>query len=111
LGTQGEPLQQSALDAHAAPGFWHCPSEHRGTPMLSCLHVSAWQLPEQQSHDELQLIVASLQTSPFGLQPCGRRQIPTGPPLMAHVTGFPDPPGRPADPQQSVSVVHRSPTG
>ena len=31
----------------------------------------------QQSHDALQLIVASLQTSPSGLQPCGLRQTPT----------------------------------
>jgi hypothetical protein len=81
--------------------------------MLSCLQVSCVsQLPAQQSHDELQLIVASLQTSPFGLQPIGRRQMPrVPPPLLSHVTGLPDPPGRPAAPQQSVSVVHRSPTG
>jgi hypothetical protein len=81
--------------------------------MLSCLHVSCVsQLPAQQSHDELQLIVDSLQTSPFGLQPCGSRQMPsTPPPLVSHVTGLVDPPGRPVAPQQSTSVVHRSPTG
>jgi hypothetical protein len=106
-------LQQSALEAHAPPELTHCVPVQRGTPTLSCLHVSiVSQLPEQQSHDELQLIVASLQTSPFGLQPMGRRQMPTGPPpLMSQVTGLPDPPGSPLAPQQSVSVVHRSPTG
>jgi hypothetical protein len=26
------------------------------------------------------------------------------------VTGLPDPPGKPAEPQQSTSFVHRSPT-
>jgi hypothetical protein len=70
------------------------------------------QLPAQQSHDELHDIVASLQTSPFGLQPMGSRQIPTGPPpLMSQVTGLLDPPGRPVAPQQSTSLVQRSPTG
>ena len=113
LGTHGEPLQQSALEAHELPGPTHWTPVQRGTPMLSCLHVSSFsQLPAQQSHDELQLIVASLHTSPFGLQPWGNRQMPTGPPpLMSQVTGLPDPPGRPLAPQQSVSVVQRSPTG
>jgi hypothetical protein len=113
LGTHGTPLQQSALDAHAPPALAHCIPAQRGTPTLSCLHVSiVSQLPEQQSHDELQLIAASLQTSPFGLHPEGRRQTPTGPPpLISHVTGLPDPPGSPLAPQQSVSVVQRSPTG
>jgi hypothetical protein len=106
-------LQQSALEAHALPAFKHCAPVHRGTPTLSCLQVSCVsQLPAQQSHDELQDMVCSLQTSPFGLQPMGRRQIPMAPPpLMSHVTGLPEPPGRPEAPQQSVSVVQRSPTG
>jgi hypothetical protein len=77
------------------------------------LHVSSVsQFPAQQSHDELHDMVASLQTSPFGLQPIGLRQMPTGlPALMTHVTGLPDPPGSPAEPQQSASTRHRSPTG
>jgi hypothetical protein len=77
------------------------------------LQVSSFsQLPEQQSHDELQDIVLSLQTSPFGLQPIGKRQMPTlPPPLMSHVTGFPEPPGSPLEPQQSTSATQRSPTG
>jgi hypothetical protein len=55
--------------------------------------------------------VASLHTSPSGLQPIGLRQTPTvAGDVMTHVTGLPDPPGRPADPQQSLSCVHRSPT-
>jgi hypothetical protein len=113
LGTHGVPLQQSALEAHELPGFTHCAPVHRGTPTLSCLHVSCVsQLPAQQSHDELQDITASLQTSPFGLHPCGLRQMPTGPPpLRSHVTGLPDPPGSPAEPQQSTSATQRSPTG
>jgi hypothetical protein len=113
LGTQGAPLQQSALDAHELPAPRHCAPVHRGTPTLSCLHVSCVsQLPAQQSHDELHDIVCSLHTSPLGLQPMGSRQMPTGPPpLMSHVTGLFEPPGSPVAPQQSVSVVQRSPTG
>jgi hypothetical protein len=111
LGTHGAPLQQFALDAHAPPPFTHCAAAQRGTPRESCLHVSWWQLPAQQSHDELHDIVASLHTSPSGLQPIGLRQMPTvAGDVMEHVTGLPDPPGRPADPQQSLSCVHRSPT-
>jgi hypothetical protein len=77
------------------------------------LQVSSFsQLPAQQSHDELQDIVASLHTSPLGLHPIGLRQMPIGPPpLRSHVTGLFEPPGRPLDPQQSPSTVHRSPTG
>jgi hypothetical protein len=113
FGTHGDPLQQSALDAHAPPGSTHWLPVHRGTPMLSCLHVSiVSQLPAQQSQDELQDIDWSLQTSPFGLHPMGSRQMPTGPPpLKSHVTGLPDPPGSPVAPQQSPSVRQRSPTG
>src|SRR5262249_5585103 len=56
-------------------------------------------------------IVASLQTSPSGLQPIGFRQTPTANGgVMSHVTGLPDPPGSPSAPQQSVSFVHKSPT-
>jgi hypothetical protein len=70
------------------------------------------QLPAQQSQDELHDIVFSLQTSPSGLQPIGRRQMPSvPPPLLSQVTGLPDPPGSPVAPQQSVSVEHKSPTG
>jgi hypothetical protein len=45
------------------------------------------QLPAQQSHEALQLIVLSLQTSPSGLQEMGLRQTP-GPVAVApmHVT-------------------------
>jgi hypothetical protein len=113
LGTHGAPLQQSALDAQELPAPTHCGPVQRGTPTLSCLQVSCVsQLPAQQSHDELQDIVFSLHTSPLGLQPIGSRQTPKGPPaLMSHVTGLPDPPGSPVAPQQSVSAVHRSPTG
>jgi hypothetical protein len=69
------------------------------------------QLPAQQSHDELHDIVASLQTSPSGLQPIGLRHTPTpGTEPMTHVTGFFDPPGSPFDPQQSLSCAQMSPT-
>jgi hypothetical protein len=71
-----------------------------------------WQLPEQQSHVSLHCICASLQTSPFGLHPMGRRHTPTvAGGVMTHVTGFPDPPAIPLAPQQSPSRVQRSPTG
>jgi hypothetical protein len=73
--------------------------------------VSWWQLPLQQSHEALHDIDASRQTSPSGLQPIGFWQMPTtlgG--VMSQVTGMPDPPGRPAEPQQSLSCMHRSPT-
>jgi hypothetical protein len=110
-GTQGRPPQQLALDAHAWPAPTHVPA-HLGTPTLSCLQVSSVsQLPEQQSQDELQDIVCSLHTSPSGLHPIGNRQTPTvAGAVMTHVTGLPDPPGKPAEPQQSLSAVHRSPT-
>src|ERR1700722_18726704 len=76
FGTHGTPLQQSALDAHEAPAPTHCRFAQRGTPTLSCLHVSSVsQLPAQQSHDELHDMFESLHTSPFGLQPMGSRQI------------------------------------
>jgi hypothetical protein len=111
LGTHGIPPQQLALDAQEPPAFTHWPA-HRGTPTLSCLHVSkVSQLPLQQSQDELQDDVWSLQTSPSGLQPIGFRHTPTvlGA-VMTHVTGLREPPGSPFDPQQSPSCVHRSPT-
>jgi hypothetical protein len=114
FGTHGSPLQQSALDAQACPVPTHCLPAHRGTPTLSGRHVSVFgfsQLPAQQSHDALHDIVRSLQTSPFGLHPIGLRQTPRGPlPEMLQVTGEPEPPGSPADPQQSESFAHRSPT-
>jgi hypothetical protein len=112
FGTQGAPSQQLALEAHAPPAATHWTAAHRGTPTLSCLHVSSVsQLPLQQSHDALQDIAWSLHTSPSGLQPIGLRQTPTASaPLMTQVTPLRDPPGSPADPQQSLSRVHRSPT-
>jgi hypothetical protein len=112
LGTHGTPPQQLALDAHEAPAATHCAPAQRGTPMLSCLQVSSVsQLPLQQSHDELQDIVLSLHTSPSGLQPIGLRQMPSvAGAVMSHVTAFPDPPGKPAEPQQSPSFEQRSPT-
>jgi hypothetical protein len=112
FGTQGAPLQQFALEAHDPPAFTHCAAAHLGTPTLSCLQVS-WvsQLPLQQSHDELHVVVFSLHTSPSGLQPEGLRHTPTvAGSVITHVTGIPDPPGSPAEPQQSPSRVHRSPT-
>jgi hypothetical protein len=79
---------------------------------VSGLQVS-WvsQLPLQQSHEALHDIVASLQTSPSGLQPIGLRHTPTmfgG--VISHVTGLFGSPGRPAEPQQSLFCVHKSPT-
>jgi hypothetical protein len=113
LGTQGAPLQQSALEAQEPPELTQLEKAQRGTPRLSWRHVSAWQLPAQQSHVSLQDIVLSLQMSPFGLQPIGRRQTPTvAPALMTHVTGLPlGPFAIPAPPQQSSFLVQRSPTG
>jgi hypothetical protein len=96
-------LQQSALDAQALPVPTQFRFAQRGTPTLSCLQVSCVsQLPAQQSHDELQVIVASLQTSPFGLQPEGSTQMP-----LWQTTGLVDV-GSPAswnaaEPQQSLS--------
>jgi hypothetical protein len=112
LGTHGIPPQQLALEAQAAPAATHWAGAHLGTPTLSCLQVSCVsQLPLQQSHDELQDIVLSLHTSPSGLQPIGLRQTPrVDGAVMTHVTGIPEPPGSPAEPQQSASEVQRSPT-
>jgi hypothetical protein len=71
-------LQQFAPDAQASPAFAHWSPAHRGTPTLSGLHVSLFsQLPLQQSQEALHDIVASLQTSPSGLQPIGFEQTPT----------------------------------
>ncbi len=39
LGTQGSPLQQSALVAQAEPPSPQFPFAQRGTPTLSCLHA------------------------------------------------------------------------
>ncbi|HKB47971.1 MAG TPA: hypothetical protein VKC57_09760, partial [Ktedonobacterales bacterium] len=111
LGMHGKWLQQLALDAHPAPAGAQVAGAQRGTPTLSCLHVSWWQLPEQQSHDALQLIDASLHTSPSGLQLIGLRQMPR--PLgveMEQVTLPAPAPPMPAEPQQSLSCVQRSPT-
>lgn len=111
LGTHGSPPQQFALEAQAWPAPTHAPA-HRGTPTLSWMHVSCVsQLPEQQSHEALQDIVCSLHTSPSGLHPIGNRQTPTvAGAVITQVTGLPEPPGNPAEPQQSPSVVQRSPT-
>jgi hypothetical protein len=104
-------LQQSALVEHADPAARQEAPVHRGTPTLSGRQVSWFsQLPEQQSHDALQLMVLSLQTSPFGLQLLGFRHTPSVPPEKLHVT-LPDPgPGNAADPQQSESLAQTSPT-
>jgi hypothetical protein len=89
------PLQQSALDEHVDPAARHAAPVHRGMPRLSCLQVSSvLQLPVQQLQSLLQLIVASLQTPPLGMQafpasepPVGLRQMPTvRGALMTHVT-------------------------
>ena len=80
LGTQGLPLQQSALVAHAlppvpTPASGSHPLAHRGTPRLSGLQaVFLLPRPAQQSWFALQLVVMSLQTSPFGVQPMWFRQ-------------------------------------
>jgi hypothetical protein len=112
FGTHGSPLQQSALVEHPDPAARQEAPVHRGTPTLSGRQVSCVsQLPEQQSHDALQLIVFSLQTSPFGLQLVGFRHTPSVPPAeKLHVT-LPDPgPGNAAEPQQSESLEQTSPT-
>src|SRR5262245_29592052 len=110
FGTQGRPPQQLALDAHASPAPAHCAAAQRGTPSESGRQVSAWQLPLQQSHEALHDVVASLHTSPSGLQPVGFWHTPTvAGGVMLHVT-VPDPPKTPAPPQQSLSLLHRSPT-
>jgi len=106
FGMQGRPLQQSALVAHAEPAPTHVAPVHRGTPTLSCRHVTPpfWlQLPEQQSHDALQEVVESLQTSPFGLHPWGLLQIPRRAPAA-----FAQDPAWAS--QQSESPRHVSPT-
>ena len=106
LGTQGRPPQQFALVAHDPPAWTHVAPAQRGTPSESGLQVSwGWfsQLPLQQSHDALHDMVASLQTSPLGLQDVGLRQTPTV--LGGVITHPPE-----APPQQSMSVWQRSPT-
>jgi hypothetical protein len=60
------------------------------------------QLPAQQSHDELQLLVESLHTSPFGLHPIGLRHTPRLPPEMTQEPAWVS--------QQSESFMHTSPT-
>jgi hypothetical protein len=70
LGTQGSPLQQSALVAHALPPSPHCRLAHRGTPTLSCLQgLQLFPMHAQQSWFALHDVVGSLHTSPFGVQP------------------------------------------
>ena len=117
LGTQGTGVpsgagQQFALVAQASPIATQVVPVHLGTPTLSVLQLSTcMQLPLQQSQDALHDWVDSRQMSPSGLQPDGLRHTPTtkgG--VMSQVTGVPEPPGRPADPQQSPSCVQRSPT-
>jgi hypothetical protein len=106
-------LQQFALEAHAPPAGTQDAPAHRGTPSVSGLQVSwVWQLPLQQSQLALHDMVCSRQMSPSGLQPMGFLHTPTvlGA-VMLQVTGLPDPPGSPAEPQQSASLVHKSPTG
>jgi hypothetical protein len=76
FGTHGTVLQQSAAETHAPPAFTHVELVQRGTPTLSSLHVSLWQLPLQQSQDAVQLTVDRRHTSPFGLHDIGLRQTP-----------------------------------
>lgn len=106
LGMHGKPLQQSALEAQAAPAPTQVAPVHRGTPTLSCRQVIPpfWlQLPAQQSHEALHEVVESLQTSPLGLQPLGLLQIPSvAPAALAQEPG--------AAPQQSPSPRQVSPT-
>ena len=111
FGTQGVVSQQFALDAQAPPVGTHAVAVQRATPPSSGLHVSTFrQFPLQQSHDALQLCDASLHTSPSGSHPWGTLQNPVvAGGVIAHVTGVPLPPGRPALPQQSLSCVHESP--
>jgi hypothetical protein len=120
-GTHGLPTppsgpQQSALVAHAPFAPTHVARLQRGMPRLSCLHVSAWQFPLQQSHDELHELVARRHTSPFGLQPVGFWQTPTPLTMLPHVEkppcdcGPPPSPGNAAEPQHSLSLAHVSPT-
>jgi hypothetical protein len=113
FGTHGAVLQQFALDAHAPPAATHAAAAHRGEPVESTLQVSSFvQSPLQQSHEATQLAVCSLQMSPSGLQPIAFAQTPiVAPGASLQVTGDPDPPGRPLDPQQSASFVHKSPAG
>ena len=112
VGTHGALLQQLALDAHAPPAWTHWAGAQRGTPTLSWWQVSLFsQLPLQQSHDALHEALASLHTSPSGLHPMGFLHTPTvAPAAMEQVTGIVGPPGSPDDPQQSLSLVQRSPT-
>jgi hypothetical protein len=115
LGMHGRWLQQLALEAHPPPAGTQVAGAQRGTPTLSCLQVSmVSQLPAQQSHDALQLIDLSLQTSPSGLQLMGFRQTPRPPippsPETVQVTLPAPAPPMPAEPQQSLSCVQRSPT-
>ncbi len=111
LGTQALLLQQLALEAQAPPGGAQVIGEQRGVPVVSRWQVSTLlQSPLQQSQEALHVIVASLQMSPSGLQPWGFRQMPrVAGGTMLQVTGVPDPPGRPALPQQSLSCVQTSP--
>jgi hypothetical protein len=103
LGTQGTSLQQSALERHAAPAFTQVEFVQRGTPTLSGLQVSLWQLPLQQSHDAVHDALARRHTSPFGLQDIGLRQTPrTFPGEIEHAPGWLK--------QQSLSWRHTSPT-
>jgi hypothetical protein len=112
LGTQGRLSQQLALDAHASPAPAHESPTQRGTPTRSNLQVSTFsQLPLQQSHEALHAIVGYLQTSPSGLQPMGLRQMPrVAGGVMEQVTGVGGCPGKPAEPQQSLSLAQVSPT-
>jgi len=104
LGTQGKPLQQFALEAHAPPALTHCSAAQRGMPTLSNLQVFfVLQLPLQQSHEALHIAPGTLHTSPSGLQPWGFWQTPiVNGAVLLHVTGLPGfAPGSPAAPQQS----------
>ena len=66
LRTHGCPLQQFALVEHVPPGFTHVAPAQRGTPRMSGMQVSPWQLPAQQSQRALHDDVAVRQTLPSG---------------------------------------------
>jgi hypothetical protein len=111
LGMHGRLLQQLALVAQATPAPTHWTGAQRGVPVVSSTQLATfWHWPLQQSQLALHDIVANLQMSPSGLQPCGVAQVPTvdgG--VNTQVTGVAGPPGRPEEPQQSPSLVQVSP--
>ncbi len=123
-GVQGLP-QQSALEAQAVPGGGGGEiaqstaglAVQRGTPSASCWQRSGFccTVPEQHRSVALQLLVASRQTAPAGLQRLPLSQRATrSPGFRVHSTRASVPSGRVAEPQQStwfrqISPVPRQP--